>query len=45
LQDLFERQILALSSAIGVATLSPEDEIMEYVCNENNSDVQHMVGK
>jgi hypothetical protein len=28
-----------------VATLAVDDEIMEYVCNENNRDEQHIVGK
>ena len=28
-----------------VADLAPEEEIMESICNENNKDPQHMVGK
>jgi hypothetical protein len=27
------------------ATLAPDEEILEYICNENNRDVAHMVGK
>jgi len=27
------------------ASLAPQDEILEYICNENNRDVAHMVGK
>jgi Carboxypeptidase regulatory-like domain len=28
-----------------VATLAPDEEIREYICNENNKDAAHMVGK
>jgi len=28
-----------------VATLAPREEIMEFICNENNRDLQHMVGR
>ena len=28
-----------------VATLAPDEEILEYICNENNKDAAHMVGK
>jgi hypothetical protein len=28
-----------------VANLAPGEEIMEFICNENNRDLQHMVGK
>jgi hypothetical protein len=28
-----------------VWNLAPEEEILEYVCGENNTDVQHLVGK
>jgi hypothetical protein len=27
-----------------VATLTPDEEIQEYICNENNKDVHHIVG-
>jgi carboxypeptidase family protein len=27
-----------------VATLAPDEEIQEYICNENNKDVHHIVG-
>jgi hypothetical protein len=27
------------------ATLAPNDEIMEYLCSENNRDASHLVGK
>jgi hypothetical protein len=27
------------------ATLAPDIELQEYVCNENNKDAAHMVGK
>ena len=27
------------------ATLAPDEEIQEYICNENNKDVDHIVGK
>jgi len=27
------------------AVLAPDDEIQEYICNENNKDVAHLVGK
>jgi hypothetical protein len=26
------------------ATLAPDEEIQEYICNENNKDVDHIVG-
>jgi hypothetical protein len=28
-----------------VADLAPGEEIWEYICNENNQDAEHMVGK
>ena len=28
-----------------VAELSPNDDIAEYICNENNTDVEHLIGK
>jgi hypothetical protein len=28
-----------------VAELAPKEEIREFVCNENNSDLPHLVGK
>ena len=28
-----------------VATLAPDEEIQEYICNENNKDVDHLVGR
>jgi hypothetical protein len=28
-----------------VADLAPDQEIHEYICNENNQDVEHLVGK
>jgi hypothetical protein len=28
-----------------VSELAPDEEIMESICNENNQDLQHMVGK
>jgi hypothetical protein len=28
-----------------VLTLQPDTELLEYVCNENNKDVEHLVGK
>jgi len=28
-----------------VSDLAPEDEGREYICTENNRDVEHMVGK
>jgi hypothetical protein len=28
-----------------VSDLSPDEEIVESICNENNKDPQHMVGK
>ena len=28
-----------------VADLAPDEEIWEYICNENNQDAEHMVGK
>jgi hypothetical protein len=27
------------------ADLQPDDEIVEYICNENNRDVEHLLGK
>jgi hypothetical protein len=27
------------------ASLAPDEQILEYICNENNKDVAHMVGK
>jgi hypothetical protein len=26
-------------------TLQPDDELLEYVCGENNKDIEHLVGK
>jgi hypothetical protein len=28
-----------------VSDLAPKEEVEEYICNENNKDIQHMVGK
>jgi hypothetical protein len=28
-----------------VAELAPTEEIREFICNENNSDLQHLAGK
>jgi len=33
------------STVIKTAALAPNDEIQEYICNENNKDVAHIVGK
>ena len=27
------------------ATWAPGDELLEYICQENNRDIQHLVGK
>ena len=29
----------------GKSSISPDNELMEFICNENNKDVEHIVGK
>jgi len=29
----------------GKSSISPDGELMEFICNENNKDVEHIVGK
>ena len=41
----FDMPILAIRHRRGPKHLFPDTEVIEYVCNENEKDLEHMVGK